>query len=386
MNPSHQYTRDPRLDFFRGLALVCIFVDHTPGNRLTAYTVRNLGFSDASELFVFISAYTAGMVYMARAGRDGLAAASRRIWQRVAQIYGAHIVLLVTASALAGWLTRTLGDPAFVNGMNVAPFLAHPREMFLEALTLTFQPTFMNILPLYIVLLGFLPLILWLIRRSQMLAVLLSLLVYMLAREFPAVMDNPLGTTWQFNPLGWQMLFMVGVSLGASARRSAGDAGGPFRVPRSRVLFALAAAYAIAAFWIGADAWTLDGSSVDIPRAIHALFFPVMDRANLSLWRLAHILALAYLAAWFFPAESAVFRSWVSRPLILCGQHSLPLFCVGVLLSIAGWAAFARFGSGLPVQLIVNVGGFAILVAVAWLLSLRPRSRNVAPAMAPVTG
>ena len=55
--------RDIRLDLFRGLALWFIFVDHIPTNVVSWFTVRNYGFSDATEIFVFISGYTAVIAY-----------------------------------------------------------------------------------------------------------------------------------------------------------------------------------------------------------------------------------------------------------------------------------------------------------------------------------
>lgn len=351
-------------------------MDHTPGDRLTDFTVRNLGFSDASELFVFISAYSAGMVYSSRAARDGLWAVAHRVWRRAAQIYLAHIVLLVTAALLAAQLTRVMGDPQFVQGMNIGPLLEQPGPTFLQALALLFQPTFMNILPLYIVLLAAFPLILWLIRRNAGMALGVSVLVWIACQEWPGL-DNPYGTTWQFNPLAWQLLFVIGASLGSVASE------GGSAIPRNRVLLAAAAAYAVAAFVIGARAWSYDGSSVALPPVLHVLLFPVMDRADLSLWRLADLLALAYVATYFLRAESAVLQWRVSRMVILCGQHSLTLFCVGVLLSIAGWAAFVEFGGRLAVQVAVNLAGFAIMVGIAWLLSRRSHTPVIPRAITP---
>jgi hypothetical protein len=370
VNPSSSPDRDLRLDWFRGLALLCIFIDHVPGDRLAAYTLRNLGLSDASELFVFISAYSAGLVYTARAERAGLASAGRRVWQRAAYLYGAHILLLVLVCVLAGWLTRTLHDPQFVNGLNVAPFLARPGETFLAALTFAFQPTFVNILPLYIVLLAFFPLMLLLVRRSQLLALGISVALYMAAREWPTWLDNPFGAAWEFNPLAWQLLFVIGVSLGASATE------GRAPIPRSRVLFALAAVYAMWALLAGhgVGAWAYDANANALSGPLAVLAFPVFDRVNLSLWRLADLLALTYLVTWFLRADSPMLRWRASRPLILLGQHSLPVFCVGVLLSILGWATFVALGETLPAQVLVNVGGGAMLVAVAWLLSVRARA------------
>jgi hypothetical protein len=87
--------RDFRLDFFRGLALIFIFIDHIPGNAVADYTVRNFGFSDASEIFIFISGYAAGLVYMRATWREGIIFASARVLRRVWQLYVAHLFLFV---------------------------------------------------------------------------------------------------------------------------------------------------------------------------------------------------------------------------------------------------------------------------------------------------
>ncbi|MGS0014445.1 OpgC domain-containing protein, partial [Escherichia coli] len=83
--------RELRLDLFRGMALWLIFVDHLPANILTWFTIRNYGFSDATEIFIFISCYTAAFVY-GRAMQDaGFVVATARIMRRVWQIYVAHV-------------------------------------------------------------------------------------------------------------------------------------------------------------------------------------------------------------------------------------------------------------------------------------------------------
>src|ERR1700757_1317381 len=55
--------RELRLDLFRGLALWLIYIHHVSPDVLTWFTIRNYGFSDAAEIFVFISGYTAALVY-----------------------------------------------------------------------------------------------------------------------------------------------------------------------------------------------------------------------------------------------------------------------------------------------------------------------------------
>src|ERR1700733_6203325 len=99
--------RDIRLDLFRGLALWFIFIDHIPTNIVSWLTVRNYGFSDATEIFVFISGYTAVIAYARMMARQGWVRAAARIWRRVWQLYVAHILLFVAFVALIAWLSIT---------------------------------------------------------------------------------------------------------------------------------------------------------------------------------------------------------------------------------------------------------------------------------------
>src|ERR671934_337026 len=83
--------RDLRLDLFRGLALWLIFLDHIPNNIVNWFTIRNYGFSDAAEIFVFISGYTAALVYGRAMRERGALFATAQIYRRVWQLYVAHI-------------------------------------------------------------------------------------------------------------------------------------------------------------------------------------------------------------------------------------------------------------------------------------------------------
>src|SRR5260221_13046149 len=85
--------RELRLDLFRGIALWLIFIDHLPPNLLTWLTIRNYGFSDATEMFIFISGYTAAFVYGRAMLESGFVVATARILRRVWQIYVAHVFL-----------------------------------------------------------------------------------------------------------------------------------------------------------------------------------------------------------------------------------------------------------------------------------------------------
>jgi hypothetical protein len=96
--------RDLRLDLFRGLALLLIFLDHIPSNVVSWITVRNYGFSDATEIFIFISGYANAYVYGAVIRRRGLIDAATWILNRAWQIYLAQIFLFVVYIAEIAYL------------------------------------------------------------------------------------------------------------------------------------------------------------------------------------------------------------------------------------------------------------------------------------------
>ncbi len=152
--------RDLRLDFFRGLALFCIFLDHLPNNILAAFTLQSVMFADAAEVFILISGYTAGMVYGRALERQGFLAAGVRVYHRVWQLYVAHIFLFMVFLAVVAYTEGTLNKSLYSEEFGATNFLNEPGLALVQALILQFQPAFMDILPLYIVLLAVLPVVL----------------------------------------------------------------------------------------------------------------------------------------------------------------------------------------------------------------------------------
>ena len=138
--------RELRLDLFRGLALWMIFIDHLPPNLLTWLTVRNYGFSDATEIFIFISGYTAAFVY-GRAMRDsGFVVASARILRRVWQIYVAHVFLFTIFLAEISYVATSFENPLYSEEMGIMDFLKQPDVTIVQALLLRFRPVNMDVL------------------------------------------------------------------------------------------------------------------------------------------------------------------------------------------------------------------------------------------------
>ncbi len=214
--------RDIRLDLFRGLALWFIFVDHIPTNVVSWLTVRNYGFSDATEIFVFISGYTAVIAYARMMQREGWVRAAARIYRRVWQLYVAHILLFVAFSAQIAWVSIARDTPALIEEMELLGLGQNPYQAILEAALLRFRPVNLDVLPLYIVLLAFFPFVLPAVVRWPLGVIAVSLAVYAATCHYdwnlPAYPEDKV---WYFNPMAWQVVFYVGAActmLGPPAR------------------------------------------------------------------------------------------------------------------------------------------------------------------------
>jgi hypothetical protein len=239
--------RDLRLDFFRGLALFCIFVDHIPNNILAQFTLQSVMFADAAEVFILISGYTAGMVYGRALERQGFVIAGVRIYHRVWQLYVAHVFLFMMFMATVAYTVGALNNSLYAEEFRAASFLNEPGLAVVKALTLQFQPAFMDILPLYIALLAVLPIALAGFRFWPGMIICASFALW-LAVQFDKRIALPAypgpDRVWFFNPLAWQALFLLGAWLGWRGDR------GRVSWLSNRWVFWLAAVLSLAAFVI----------------------------------------------------------------------------------------------------------------------------------------
>jgi hypothetical protein len=353
--------RELRLDLFRGLALWLIFIDHLPPNILTWFTIRNYGFSDATEIFIFISGYTAAFVY-GRAMRDaGVVVATARILRRVWQIYVAHVFLFTIFLAEISYVATRFENPLYTEEMGIMDFLKEPDVTIVQALLLRFRPVNMDVLPLYIVLMLFLPLILVLMRRSADLMLALSVALYAATWEFDLYLSSYPNGFWAFNPFAWQLLFVFGAwcAQGGAQRMS--------RILSSPITLWISVAYLLFAFFVTLT-WYFPQLGHVIPRRLEQWMYPI-SKTDLDVLRFAHFLALAAVTVRFLPKDWVGLKSPWLRPLILCGQHSLEIFCLGVFLAFAGHFLLAEFSGGAGLHFVISICGILIMSGAAWLLS-----------------
>ena len=198
--------RDLRVDFLRGLALWFIFIDHTPGNLLGQGTLRNVAFCDATEGFVLLAGYASGIAYGRLLEREGWLAAAAKVAGRAGTLYVAHIFLFVVFTAQVGYSAALLDQAAYLDELALDPFGQEPYRALLEALLLRYQPAFLDILPLYIVVLALFALALPLVNRALALLAVAGLLAT--AVLLNAVWHGP-ARGWE--PPEWLAAWMAGV-------------------------------------------------------------------------------------------------------------------------------------------------------------------------------
>jgi hypothetical protein len=345
--------RDPRIDMLRGFALVTIFVDHVPDNPLNALTMRNFGFADAAELFVILAGVSAMMAYGRAFERDGTAAGIRRVALRCLRIYLFQVGLLLTTLLFAHLWRENFG----LEEEGLAAFFDQPWTALRHALSLQALPASLNILPLYVILLGLFPLIYAGVRYAPWLIVPLSAGAWVVAnldRQFN--LTNWLdGQGWYFNPFAWQFLFTLGV-LGAMALRRYGG-----ELPRRPILMGASWAMLVSSLVLMAP-WTSWGFP-----DLRLLTFDPPDKTALAPARLLDILALVYLSLSSPWLRRMAGHVW-AMPLIACGKHSLEVFTLATLVALVFRLLFRIFGSNWQLEIMVNVVGIGAMVALGLVL------------------
>jgi len=349
--------RELRLDLFRGLALWLIYIDHVSPDLLTWFTIRNYGFSDAAEIFIFISGFTAALVYGRATFEKGFVIGTARIARRVWQIYTAHLLLFLVLMAEIAFVTAYSGKQFYEHEMVVGDFFRQPGADMIQALFLRFRPLNMDVLPLYVVLMGSLPLVLLLAKWKRDLPLVVSIALYIVANRLDLHLSTYPDGFWSFNPYGWQLLFVFGAwcALGGARRLQP--------VVASPITFWIAVAYLCAAFSLTMT-WYFPQLEVFVPGWLSYWIYPI-NKTDFDILRFAHFLALAVVGLRFVPANWAGLRSAWAQPLILCGQYSLQIFALGVALSFAGYALLMELDAGVALHFIVGAAGILILYGVA---------------------
>lgn len=362
--------RDPRLDMFRGLALVMIFINHVPGTVYETFTNRNFGFSDAAEAFVFMSGMAAGLAYSARFVTANSFStywtATARVWARARQLYFLHLTITLLALGIFAFAALQFGMWDMLGRNNVAPIFAHPVGAMVGIPTMMHQLGYLNILPLYIILLLATPLLLVLGIRWPVPVVIGSIALWVVAGQFRFNLPNlPTPGGWFFNPFSWQLIFVVGLLSGVAMKR------GQRFVPKSPLLLALCAAFVVfVLIWVKWPPVAKVGlntlgwlSGLGLP-----FYITWFDKTFLALPRLLHALAVFYLLG-HLDIVRRFAGTAVAAPLRLLGRQGLAVFATGTVLSM-GLQTVKTVTEPDPLLDGLMLGsGLVLLWALAWALT-----------------
>lgn len=346
--------RDERLDLFRGLTMLIIFVAHLPANSWNAWIPARFGFSSGAELFVFCSGLASALAFGGVFTRRGLWLGTARIAYRIWQVYWAQIGLVLALIALAALLDRSFG--LSVLAQQFSPLLDDPERALLGLATLTWQPDYLDILPMYLVILALVP-VMMLARRLHvalpfLIAVGLYAAVWGRGLNLPGNPWNDAG--WFLNPFAWQLIFFIGFFIGMSW----------LPVPRlgDRRLMLAAALFILVSvplsFWGILDHWPLAQATRD-------LIIPVSEKTDLHILRVLHFLALAYVVLSLIEPWRERLDHGAGHLLILIGRQSLAAFLASVVLARLLGTVADMAGRSEPVVALLNLIGFALILATA---------------------
>jgi hypothetical protein len=364
--------REPNaIDFWRGYALITIFINHVPGMFYGRLTHTNFSLSDSADLFVFLAGWSVRLL-------AGSAPRVLPIWYvvlrlsgRAMTLYAAQIMITMIAIGLLAATAILRDNPLLLEWHNASAVFHDPVPTHVGLALVTHHLGYFDILPLYIVLMLMAPGFAVIDRYlpNWVLPVSLALYLTVLALQFN-LPTWPVEGTWFFNPLAWQILFVLGFVLAKP------EGIGGF-VRRHITAIRIVALPLFVAFLVidKFDLWH-DPTTVPQPR----LFF-LIDKGYVTPIRLIQFLALIAVFSVLFPYIRRLVPPLVSFCSLL-GRNSLYVFCMGSILSLVGQIIRSIYRGNFAIDTVVLVIGIAIMAFTAWLpewresLKQRPQAKQ----------
>lgn len=365
-------TRYLLIDFLRGVALMVIFVDHLALLTTGRFGFEWIGFSDAAELFVFLSGFVCGIVYSRVYDRGGLLAVVKKSLKRCSQVYLAYL-LAMGAVVLVISLEFVCGQDLAVKA-DVILFFTEPGKAILLAVVLGYVPWHFHILSTYVVILFFLPFMLYLMRRSLAQAVGVSAAIWFVVLLFPDINLPMVDGQWFFNPFSWQFIFVLGMVFGGLVVKST-------TAPRPNpILVVLAVAIILYAFVnnrLPSAFWRLGLVDADSLSSMAVFPFPLTEKTTLQPLRLIHFGCAVYLFVVFGQHLRWLWTSRLMQPLVWAGQFSLQVFALGLVIDYILTLALCRAGGGAALQLLFYIVGCSASLIFAVVLKRRSDRRRL---------
>jgi hypothetical protein len=355
-------SRDLRLDFLRGWALVAMFINHVGGaSWLYVVSGREVFYTSAAEPFYFLSGAVLGMV----SARRTLAEAVRRVLRRTWTIYLAAIGIALSFAAIGFRTDLQLWHNLQYElpwGAEVPPFLVG---------ILTLHESFHGgqVLVLYVVFMLATPLALLACAEGKTwLVVLVSGLIYYASQRYPDAVSMPVATYPP--PAAWQPIFFGGFVLGYHRARLS------LLVRRTPAMIraALLAGVLLAA---GYFLWVHAGDYAALPGLPEALGDRELEMRPTRLTLVALYLLTCYVLVTLFWTPLSRLFGWLLIPL---GQASLWSFTMHLVALLVLWnLPVYDFYDAYAGKLTGTLWQLAMILSVWATVMLRQRMRLFLP-------
>lgn len=356
------------VDFWRGFALVSIFINHVPGIFFDQFTHRAVSISDSAELFVFLAGWSLRYVIGDAAHPTPMHQVVFRLGGRALTLYAAHMMIVMMAIAILAITSRLLDNPVLLEWHNAAAVFYRPVETHIGIALLTHQLGYFDILPLYVALMLIAPILAIIDRVTPSLLLPASFTLYLVSLIVPLTIPAwPIDGQWFFNPLTWQFIFVLGLVLGR-------DTGLGHWVRRNIVPIRWAALPFVIVgtiFVLTGGTW-IDPTEVPEPKLLF-----INGKTFATPIRVIQFLALVAVMSIVYPYIARVIPSAVGY-LAMLGRNSLEVFCTASVLSLVCQILRFTLPDGVWLDTLLVLGGVALMGTVAWLAEWRTRVVAVA--------
>lgn len=351
------------LDFWRGFALVSIFINHVPGIFYDKFTHRAVSISDSAELFVFLAGWSLRYVIGDHTRPTPMHHVVFRLGGRALTLYAAHMMIVMLAIAILAITSRLLDNPLLLEWHNAAAVFYRPIETHIGIALLSHQLGYFDILPLYVALMLVAPFLAVVDRFAPALLLPASFALYIASLVVPLTIPAwPVEGQWFFNPLSWQFVFVLGLVIGR-------DFGLGHWIRRHIVAIRWASLPIVILgmiFVLTGGGW-IDPTEMPEPKLLF-----LNGKTFATPIRIIQFLALVAVMSIVYPYIARAVPTAVAY-LAMLGRNSLEVFCAGSLLSLVCQILRFTLPDGIWLDTLLVAGGVALMGLVAWLAEWRSR-------------
>jgi hypothetical protein len=357
----------PRLpnavDFWRGIALISIFVNHIPGIFYDRFTHRAVSISDSAELFVFLAGWSLRYVLGGPERPTPISQIMFRLGGRAVTLYAAHMMIVMIAIASLAAMSEFFENPLLLEWHNAAAVFYRPIETHIGIALLSHQLGYFDILPLYVALMLTAPLLAIIDRYTPSLLLPASLTLYFVSLVAPLTIPAwPVEGQWYFNPLCWQLIFVLGLLLSRDT-----GIGGWVRRHIVPIRWAALPIVLLAMVFVQTGGTWIDPTMMPWPKLLF-----INGKTFATPIRVIQFLALVAVMSIVYPYIARAVPKLVEYPSML-GRNSLEVFCAASLLSL--WSQIIRYAwpGGIVLDTLILAMGLFLMGLVAWLTEWRDR-------------